>query len=89
MVTCIDREGTGKGFDVELTRRIAEAVPVPVIAAGGLTGGDLNYYFDAGAVGVQLATRFIASSDGDAHPTFKQLHLEQTAADVAIITSCV
>jgi imidazole glycerol-phosphate synthase subunit HisF len=35
MVTSIDREGTGKGFDLELTRRIATAVPVPVIACGG------------------------------------------------------
>ena len=35
MVTCINREGTGQGFDIELTRRIAEAVPVPVIAGGG------------------------------------------------------
>lgn len=34
-VTSIDREGTGKGYDVELTRQIAEAVPVPVIAGGG------------------------------------------------------
>jgi len=35
MVTSIDREGTGKGFDLELTRRIAESVPMPVIACGG------------------------------------------------------
>jgi cyclase len=35
MVTAIDREGTGKGFDVPLTRGIAERVPVPVIASGG------------------------------------------------------
>lgn len=35
MVTSIDREGTGKGFDVGLTRMIAESVPVPVIAGGG------------------------------------------------------
>lgn len=35
MVTSIDREGTGKGFDIELTRKIAESVPVPVIAGGG------------------------------------------------------
>ncbi len=35
MVISIDQEGTGKGFDLELTRRIAEAVPVPVIAGGG------------------------------------------------------
>ncbi len=35
MVTSINSEGTGKGFDLELTRRIAEAVPIPVIGSGG------------------------------------------------------
>jgi cyclase len=35
MVTSIDRDGTGQGYDLGLTRSIAEAVPVPVIAAGG------------------------------------------------------
>lgn len=35
MVTSIDREGTGTGFDLPLVRRIAESVPVPVIAGGG------------------------------------------------------
>ena len=35
MVTSIDNEGTGKGFDLELTKRISESVPIPVIACGG------------------------------------------------------
>lgn len=35
LVTSVDREGTGKGFDLSLTSRIAAAVPIPVIAAGG------------------------------------------------------
>lgn len=35
MVTSIDREGTGEGYDIGLTRRIADSVPVPVIACGG------------------------------------------------------
>ncbi|MBI3318262.1 MAG: imidazole glycerol phosphate synthase subunit HisF [Candidatus Omnitrophica bacterium] len=35
MVTSIDREGTGKGFDLELTRTIAESLDIPVIACGG------------------------------------------------------
>jgi imidazole glycerol-phosphate synthase subunit HisF len=35
LVTSIDREGTRKGFDIELTRVIASAVSVPVIASGG------------------------------------------------------
>jgi cyclase len=35
LVTSVDMEGTGKGFDLELTRRIAESVSIPVIACGG------------------------------------------------------
>jgi imidazole glycerol-phosphate synthase subunit HisF len=35
MLTSIDRDGTRKGLDVELTRRVAERVSIPVIAAGG------------------------------------------------------
>lgn len=35
MVTSIDMEGAGQGFDLELTRRVAESVSVPVIASGG------------------------------------------------------
>lgn len=35
VLTSVDREGTGKGYDVELTRRVAESVSVPVIAHGG------------------------------------------------------
>ncbi len=32
----MDRDGTKQGFDVELTRAVADAVPVPVIASGGV-----------------------------------------------------
>jgi cyclase len=35
LVTSIDRDGTGRGFDLDLTRRIATAVSIPVVAAGG------------------------------------------------------
>lgn len=38
VVTSIDREGTGKGFDLDLVRRIAGSVPIPVIAHGGCGG---------------------------------------------------
>jgi imidazole glycerol-phosphate synthase subunit HisF len=38
VITSIDREGTGKGFDLELTRRISESVLIPVIASGGAGG---------------------------------------------------
>lgn len=36
LVTSVDQEGTRKGFDVELVRAVAEAVPIPVIASGGM-----------------------------------------------------
>jgi len=36
LLTSMDRDGTGKGFDIELTRSIADAVAVPVIASGGV-----------------------------------------------------
>ena len=35
LLTSMDTDGTLKGFDIELTQAIAEAVPVPVIASGG------------------------------------------------------
>jgi imidazole glycerol-phosphate synthase subunit HisF len=36
LLTSIDREGTRKGFDCDLVRCVAEAVPIPVIASGGM-----------------------------------------------------
>ena len=36
LVTSMDRDGTQIGFDIPLTRAIADAVPVPVIASGGV-----------------------------------------------------
>ncbi len=36
LLTSMDRDGTRSGFDIELTRTIADAVPVPVIASGGV-----------------------------------------------------
>jgi len=36
LLTSMDRDGTRKGFDIALTRAVADAVPVPVIASGGV-----------------------------------------------------
>jgi len=38
LLTSMDRDGTGEGFDLELTRAVADAVRVPVIASGGVGG---------------------------------------------------
>ncbi|MFC4486925.1 MULTISPECIES: imidazole glycerol phosphate synthase subunit HisF [Tepidiphilus] len=36
LLTSMDRDGTKQGFDLELTRAVSDAVPVPVIASGGV-----------------------------------------------------
>jgi len=41
LLTSMDRDGTKAGFDIELTRAISDAVPVPVIASGGV--GNLDH----------------------------------------------
>jgi cyclase len=41
LLTSMDRDGTGEGFDLALTRAVADAVPVPVIASGGV--GSLDH----------------------------------------------
>ena len=40
LLTSMDRDGTKQGFDIPLTRAIADAVAVPVIASGGVGGLD-------------------------------------------------
>jgi cyclase len=44
LLTSMDRDGTKQGFDLDLTRAISEAVPVPVIASGGV--GNLDHLAD-------------------------------------------
>ena len=44
LLTSMDRDGTKTGFDLELTRAIADSVHVPVIASGGV--GDLQHLAD-------------------------------------------
>ena len=44
LLTSMDRDGTKSGFDLELTRAVSDAVPVPVIASGGV--GTLDHLAD-------------------------------------------
>ncbi|PZP28178.1 MAG: imidazole glycerol phosphate synthase subunit HisF [Roseateles depolymerans] len=44
LLTSMDRDGTKSGFDLELTRAVSDAVPVPVIASGGV--GSLDHLAD-------------------------------------------
>jgi cyclase len=60
LLTSMDRDGTGLGFDVALTRAIADAVRVPVIASGGV--GTLDHLVEGvragGAAAVLAASIF-------------------------------
>lgn len=49
LLTSMDRDGTRSGFDLALTRAVADAVPVPVIASGGV--GTLDHLVDGIAEG--------------------------------------
>ncbi len=58
LLTSINRDGTGAGYDLELTRKIAQAVPVPVIAGGGAgcPGHVADVIKDGAADAVSLAS---------------------------------
>ncbi len=60
LLTSMDRDGTGEGFDIALTRAIVDAVPVPVIASGGV--GNLEHLVEGvkegGASAVLAASIF-------------------------------
>ncbi|MEW5746912.1 MAG: imidazole glycerol phosphate synthase subunit HisF [Nitrospirota bacterium] len=49
LLTSMDRDGTKDGYDLELTRAIAEAVSIPVIASGGV--GNLEHLYEGVAQG--------------------------------------
>ena len=59
LLTSMDRDGTGKGFDLDLLRAVCAAVRVPVIASGGV--GTLDHFTagaEAGATGLLAASVF-------------------------------
>jgi len=87
-------EAGGHIGDIELplpslVDEVLDSSSLPVVAAGGIDASDVGRYLAKGVAGVQLATRFIACSDGDVHPMFKEMHLGKGDEDVVIITSCV
>ena len=53
LLTSIDADGTRAGYDLELTRAVADAVPVPVIASGG--AGETRHLAEAFGAGAEAA----------------------------------
>lgn len=57
VLTSIDKEGTGEGFDIELTKLVSKSVSIPVVACGGAGSADDMYQvIKAGADAVIIAS---------------------------------
>jgi len=80
LLNSIDADGTGAGYDLELTRRILNAVPVPVIASGG--AGNLDQIADVllSTVNPEMGlTRSEEAPGADAALIASLLHFEKTS----------
>ncbi len=67
LLTCMDRDGTQVGYHVELTRLVAEAVSIPVIASGG--AGKPEHFYEALTAG--KADAALAASAASALPAVR------------------
>jgi cyclase len=59
LLTSMDRDGTGAGFDLDLLRAVTSAIRLPVVASGGV--GSLAHFVEgaqAGATGLLAASVF-------------------------------
>jgi imidazole glycerol-phosphate synthase subunit HisF len=79
LLTSMDRDGTGKGFNIALTRAIADAVSIPVIASGGV--GTLDHLVEGIRDG--HATAVLAASIFH-FGTFTIAQAKQTMSDAGI-----
>ncbi len=82
--------GTTKTNEEILAEVLPEAGDIPVFVAGGVYDGrDMARFVKLGAKGVQMATRFIATTECDASERFKQAIVDTKAGDIRIIESPV
>ena len=83
LVTSMDRDGTRDGYDIELTRAIADAVQVPVVASGGV--GNLQHLVDGVTKGHASAV-LAASIFHFGEATIAQAHDALAAAGLPVRT---
>ncbi len=75
---------------IDIVKDVVKEVKTPIIAAGGIfNGGDIVEMLRAGAKGVQMATRFVATEECDVHQNFKELYIKSEKEDGTIIHSPV
>jgi NAD(P)H-dependent flavin oxidoreductase YrpB (nitropropane dioxygenase family)/3-hydroxymyristoyl/3-hydroxydecanoyl-(acyl carrier protein) dehydratase len=75
---------------IDIVKEVVKEVKIPVIAAGGIFNGkDIIEMLRAGASGVQMATRFVATEECDADSKFKEAYIKAKEEDIVIIHSPV
>lgn len=75
----------GENTTMCLVPQVADALEIPVIAAGGIADGrGVAASFMLGAEGVQIGTRFLASEECQIHPTFKELVIKAKDTDSVV-----
>lgn len=75
----------GQNTTMCLVPQVVDAVQIPVIAAGGIADGrGIAAVFMLGAEGVQLGTRFLATTECQIHPKYKELVLKAKDTDSQI-----
>ena len=85
LLTSMDRDGTKAGYDLELTRAVADAVPVPVIASGGV--GNLDHMVEGVRAG--HASALLAASIfhfGSYSVAEAKAHLAAAGVPVRLVT---
>jgi NAD(P)H-dependent flavin oxidoreductase YrpB (nitropropane dioxygenase family) len=77
---------------VETAKRFAEKYgrEIPVVAAGGIyTRQDADPFLEAGALGVQMGTRFVTTEECDADVRYKEAYIQAKKSDIQIVKSPV
>jgi len=94
----IELKSSGTNFDSEIKEVIAHiseyedkySRAIPTIFGGGVYDkNDIQHYINLGCSGVQMATKFVATEECDAHENFKLAYVRAKKEDIAIVKSPV
>ena len=87
LLTSIDREGTRKGYDIDLVKKVSEAVSIPVIASGGMGKVEdlLDVVFQGNADAVAMADilHYQRATVGDIRCFARQTNIEVRTYEAA------
>jgi imidazole glycerol-phosphate synthase subunit HisF len=84
LLTSIDRDGTRQGYDLELTRAVADAVSIPVVASGG--GGESAHVVDVLKFGKADAA-LMAGALHDGSTSLSEIKAAMLAANMHVRTA--